>query len=204
LRSSHLRRFNLNTVSGDILLETPLATGEHYLAKTISGDLQISVPPDTGATVQMKSVSGDVHSDLPAEIIKSSRRNWQGRIGGGGANVEMSSVSGDLRIALGSGAAYRRSPEPTPPSAPAGRPEEPASVSPEPRPITPTPPVPAAPPAPETAPAPGAFTSATEPEHAPSAPAPSGEPDTTRILRMLAQGEISVDDAMARLDALNR
>jgi DUF4097 and DUF4098 domain-containing protein YvlB len=100
---SNLRDFNLHSVSGDFEVATPLMHGEHYHANTVSGDLRLTVPEGTGVTVQMRSISGEVVSDFrDAEIIKSGRRHWQGRINGGGANVEMQSVSGDLRIARGS------------------------------------------------------------------------------------------------------
>jgi hypothetical protein len=98
LLHSNFRRFNLNTVSGDFTLETPLTAEEHSQAKTVSGDLTLVVPAATAATVQLKSVSGSVACDLPAEIIKSGRRHWQGRINGGGSQVDMNSVSGDLCI----------------------------------------------------------------------------------------------------------
>lgn len=174
VRAGRLPRFNLNTVSGDLSIDTPLASGEHYLAKTVSGDLRIAVPAGTGATVQMKSVSGEVSSDLPAEIIKSSRRNWQGRINGGGANVEMHSVSGDLRIALSSG---RPAPQATTSSSVGSEPPRAESADSTPR--VPSPPFPPANPASVDRPAP-----------------------TADILRQLAQGEISVEDAMAQLEAV--
>jgi DUF4097 and DUF4098 domain-containing protein YvlB len=111
IEDASLRDFNLHSVSGDFSIETPLVSGEHYYAHTVSGDLLLAVPDGTGVTVQMRSVSGDVTSDFrDAEIIKSGRRHWQGRINGGGANVEMQSVSGDLRITRGSG----RAPAPPP------------------------------------------------------------------------------------------
>jgi hypothetical protein len=103
--ASQLRSFNFHSVSGDLDVESPLAAGEHYYAKTVSGDVSLRVPGNTGATVQMKTVSGTVTSDLPAQIIKSGRRHWQGLINGGGAAVELTSVSGDLRIRANGGAA---------------------------------------------------------------------------------------------------
>jgi DUF4097 and DUF4098 domain-containing protein YvlB len=97
--ASTLRDFNLHSVSGDFYLDTPLTAGEHYYAHTVSGDLELAIPGGTGVTVQMKTVSGEVHTGFAnAEIIKSGRRHWQGRINGGGANLEMQSVSGDLTI----------------------------------------------------------------------------------------------------------
>lgn len=99
ITDSSLRDFNLHSVSGDFHLDTPLTSGEHYYANTVSGDLVLSVPEGTGVTVQMKTVSGEVHSNFAqADVIKSGRRHWQGRINGGGANLEMHSVSGDLTI----------------------------------------------------------------------------------------------------------
>jgi DUF4097 and DUF4098 domain-containing protein YvlB len=100
IRQSRLPELNCHSVSGNLTIDTPLATGGHYLARTVSGDLRLLIPSGTGATVQMHTVSGRVTSDVPAEIIRSGRRNWQGRINGGGANVEMHTVSGDLVISL--------------------------------------------------------------------------------------------------------
>lgn len=101
IRVSSIRSLNYHSVSGDLTIETPLTAGEHYFGKTVSGDLTFIVPPTSGATIQMKSVSGDVVSELPAQIIRSGRRHWQGNINGGGAAVELNSVSGDLRIVAG-------------------------------------------------------------------------------------------------------
>lgn len=101
LLDSHLAAGNFHTVSGNVRVESPLAAGGHYYANTVSGDLVLVVPGDTGATIQMRTVSGEVHSELPAQVVKSGRRHWQGVVNSGGANVELHSVSGDLRI-LGS------------------------------------------------------------------------------------------------------
>ncbi len=178
IRDSRLQRFNLNSVSGDLTIETPLSTGEYYLAKTVSGDLHIIVPEETGATIQMKSVSGEVSSDLPAEIIKSSRRNWQGRINGGGANVEMNSVSGDLRITTDTD---WTAVEPNLVSRSHDIPQPPV----QPRPVIERP-VPPAPPQ-------------------DASPAPTDTSDkTSTILQRLAHGEISVEEAMEQLDAVER
>jgi hypothetical protein len=175
IRESRLRRFTLNTVSGDFYIETPLTVGEHYFAKTVSGDLQLIIPRDARATIQLKTVSGDMHLEHPAEIIRAGRRHWQGRINGGGANVEMQSVSGDLDVSAGSGL---RSPMEA-----AGRP---------------TPAAPASPGAPATVAAP-----ASPRQPAPVATeAPTGESETSKILGELERGEITVEEAMQRLDAL--
>ncbi len=95
-----LQSFDLQTVSGDITVDTPLSTGQRYRAHTVSGDLRLRVPDDTGATIWLKTVSGSLRSSLPAQIQHADRRHWQGIINGGGAEVEMDSVSGDLTIDL--------------------------------------------------------------------------------------------------------
>jgi hypothetical protein len=148
---STLHDFNLETVSGDLEVETPLLPNQRYFARTVSGDLRLAVPEGTGATVVMKSISGEVRSDLPAQVIKSGRRHWQGLINGGGAHVEMNSVSGDMRVVRGAGT------------------------------------VPSPPPVPEAAAPP------------PDAPAHA---DAAAILSLLEQGEIEVDEALRRLEAL--
>ncbi len=101
VKESTFQRFNLNSVSGDFSIETPLSVDQQYFAKTVSGDMELRVPPSTGVMVQLHTTSGDVNCQLPAEVIKSSRRHWQGRVNGGGALLEMHSVSGDLTIGRG-------------------------------------------------------------------------------------------------------
>jgi DUF4097 and DUF4098 domain-containing protein YvlB len=178
LTDSQLDHFNLNSVSGDFTIETPLTPGQHYLARTVSGDLKVLVPPGTGATIQMKSMSGDVISELPAEIIKAGRRHWQGRINGGGANVEMNSVSGDLRFAH---------------SGISGAPNPPSGSAPETGGF-------------EGSPAVQSSSAETAAGDAPSSPVvadtPNAQDETNAILKALEQGEISVEEAMEKLDAL--
>ena len=183
LRRTRLRRFSINSVSGDFRVETPLIVGEQCFAKTVSGDLSLIVPPDTKATVHLKSVSGSVGCELPAEIVKSGRRHWQGRINGGGAQLEMTSVSGDLNISRGDGSAPNVS-------------EPPEYVRPEP-----------------TAAELRGYGESGEPdqqsvqgqdhEHAPGPTADEAEVGSTaEVLAALERGDISVDEAMTRLDEI--
>ncbi len=111
VRESSLDRFNIHTVNGDVSIETPLRTGEHYYAKTTNGDISIMVPGDTAATVQARTMHGDFHSSLRTDVINRSKRNWQGRINGGGANLELESMNGDITInELDAGAEFSRQP----------------------------------------------------------------------------------------------
>lgn len=184
VQASDVRRFHLNSISGDMSVETALARSEHYFAKTVSGDLQLSVPHDTGAMVQLKTTSGDVSTDLPAEIIKSGRRHWQGRINGGGANVEMQSISGDLTMhgtASRAVGIHEPSRLPEPASTAEGFVEHPhtdASSSVE---GTPE----------QSTPATSSLSS-----HPIGADPAAEQGDTTAVLQRLARGEITVEEAM--------
>ena len=185
VEASDVRRFHLNSISGDMSLETPLARVGHYFAKTVSGDLQLSVPYGTGAMVQLKTTSGDVSTDLPAEIVKSGRRHWQGRINGGGANVEMQSISGDLTM---HGTALRE-----PESIKVYQPMEPVmaaesvpeeSATPLPSPVNGE--------LEQTSPATATGLDIVFPASNPTA----AQGNTTAVLQRLARGEITVEEAM--------
>jgi hypothetical protein len=156
---SRLRRFTLHSVSGDFTVETSLTPDEHYLVGTTSGDLRLLLSGNVGATVQMKSFSGEVVSELPTEVIKSSRRNWQGRIYGGGAYLEVTSMSGDLQIERGSDV-----------SADVSHREAPAATVTD-----------------------AAVDAAGDEEKS---------PETGAILAALERGEMTVEEAMARLEGL--
>jgi len=172
---SRLQSFTLQNVSGSCTVETSLAPNGQYLASTTSGDLLLFIPPDTGASVLVKTSSGSVVSDLPTEIIVADRRRWEGRINGGGASVEMTSVSGDLRIEALRVDAAGPAAEPAVP-----QPGDPSEAS-------------------ETE-ARVEDGSPHDPEGAGAAPSD----ETTEILRALERGELDVDGAMSRLDALDR
>lgn len=169
---SSLRGFTLQSVSGDLTLDTALVPEGEYLARTTSANLLLSVPPGAGATVSLSTTSGNVISELPTEVRVHERRRWEGTINGGGARVEMLSVSGDLRIteraSVGPEPVSRPDPsfQPVPPSAP----------------VTPPPP-------------------SSTPEEA-AGERPGASEETTEILRALERGELDVDEAMSRLDAL--
>jgi hypothetical protein len=204
IRDSNLRRFNVHSVNGDFVIETPLTQGEHYFAKTTNGDIQLWVPSDTGATVQMRSTNGDFHSDLPTEVINPSRRHWQGRINGGGANVELETLNGDVQIkARDMEASSPRVSSPHASSAPAPQgydlPDLPTMPD--------MPDMPDLPDLPDLPDSVGGSTS--EPERfdsagsdaAPRRPNYNGA-DSIGVLARLERGEITVEEAMEQLDEL--
>jgi hypothetical protein len=87
----------VKTVSGRIVLQTPLADGP-YIFKGVSGDVILVVPQDTGCVAHHKSVSGRLKTSLP--ITKDQRYGSRGlaEIQGGGPEVTYKSVSGSFRI----------------------------------------------------------------------------------------------------------
>lgn len=196
--SSRFRRFSINTVSGDFILETPLISDEHSSAKTVSGDLELLIPPESGATIQLKSISGGVSCEIPAEIIKSGRRHWQGRVNGGGGSVDMNSVSGDLKIR-----GWQTSRHGKTTYAATGSKDDtgrtPAT------PIPPVPPVPPIAPAAHVDPVHAGSNATSEMEQESEQVADSEEirddrsEDTAVVLRALENGEMSVEEAMAKL-----
>lgn len=95
---SQLDGFDLENASGDVVAETALNRDGQYRFKTVGGDLRLLVPAGTGATVKLDSQGGEARSQLPAKVLRSSRRHWEGRINGGGALVRMQSLTGDLSI----------------------------------------------------------------------------------------------------------
>ncbi|MCJ7701639.1 MAG: DUF4097 family beta strand repeat-containing protein, partial [Anaerolineales bacterium] len=92
----------LKTVSGSIVLETPLAEGP-YTFKSVSGSATLVVPAGTACSAQVHSVSGRMRTSLP--ITKDCRRGSRGtmEINGGGVEVSHHCVSGSLRIVTAEG-----------------------------------------------------------------------------------------------------
>jgi len=97
LMKSQLPMATLKTVSGSMVVETPMAGGP-YVFKGVSGSATLVVPEGTSCTARMKSSSGRLRTSLP--VTKDQRQGPSGlvEIGGGGPEVVYKSVSGSLRI----------------------------------------------------------------------------------------------------------
>ena len=97
LTESHLPVVTGSSVSGDLVLETPLDEGP-YRFKTTSGDLKLILPPDARCTVGFNSISGRLKTSLPTTRSQWRRHKWQAELQGGGPEVRFSSVSGDFSV----------------------------------------------------------------------------------------------------------
>jgi hypothetical protein len=172
LSKSNLPAVRGSTVSGNLFLQTALGAGPYKL-NSVSGDVNFFVPVETACTIELRAVSGRITSTLP--LTGHSRRGGSSTavVQGGGVEVRLSSVSGDLWIGqIGEEAGRSSAETATPPVPP-----EP-SITPEP-PISPALPVPPVPPAPPASP----------PERL----------TTAEILAMVERGELSVDEAIHRM-----
>ena len=172
-----LRAVRAKTVSGAITIASPLQSHGTYDLHSVSGDATLRVPGSTGATVSARSMSSTVSCDLPCQIIRNrtgpGARAWQGIVNGGGATVSFQSVSGNLRL---------------------GELNLPLA--------TPQPPAPAEPTRPDESVAPSVETTATA--EAPTVPPIPTDNDATtmQVLKELERGDMSVDEALRRLESL--
>jgi hypothetical protein len=94
---SQIPTSSLHTVSGSMVLESPLSAGP-YTFKSVSGSAKLVVPPETACLARFHSVSGRMRTSLP--ITKDLRRGSKGEIEiqGGGPEITHHCVSGSFRI----------------------------------------------------------------------------------------------------------
>jgi DUF4097 and DUF4098 domain-containing protein YvlB len=98
----HLIESNLpiatgSSVSGDLLLQTPLGEGP-YGFKTVSGDVKLLLPPETGCTIGFSSMSGRLKTSLPTTRSQRWNHKRYAELQGGGPPVRFRSVSGDFSV----------------------------------------------------------------------------------------------------------
>ena len=97
LTDSGIPSADVSTVSGDIILQTPISQGP-YKFGSVSGTVRLLVPADTRCDVELHSVSGNIRSSLPATSTKMGRGLRVSQIQGGGTQVRLKSVSGSVSI----------------------------------------------------------------------------------------------------------
>ena len=96
--ASRLTRTTVQGINGDINLETSISPDGQYELKSNNGDVQLLIPPDARVTAALKTRHGDLSVKLPGDATKSDKYRWQGTINGGGARVTMESSNGDVRL----------------------------------------------------------------------------------------------------------
>ncbi len=95
LLQSNFSSAEASTVSGELILQTPVAAGP-YLFSSVSGSVRMLVPPDTRCSAELNSVSGSIRSSLPATASSMGHGLKITQVGGGGTAVRLKSVSGSL------------------------------------------------------------------------------------------------------------
>jgi hypothetical protein len=88
---------DVSTVSGGLILQTPVSDGP-YQFNSVSGSVRMLVPADTHCNVELHSVSGNIRSSLPATATKSGHGLKETQIQGGGTLLRLKSVSGGVSI----------------------------------------------------------------------------------------------------------
>jgi hypothetical protein len=173
VRAPRLDSVSLATTSGDVLLDGALAAGAAHTVSSVSGDVQVA----TGSPVRLdaQTVAGDVRASVPHRA-EGGRGHRTLVVGDGSVALSVRTMSGDVRLRGGA----------TEPVAP------PAAPTPMPA------PAPAAAPMPPTAPA--APAPASPP--VPAMTQPDAESARLEVLRALERGEIDVEAASKRLEAL--
>ncbi len=86
-----------SSVSGDLLLQTPLGEGP-YGFKTVSGDVKLLLPPETGCTVGFSSMSGRLKTSLSTTRSQRWKHKRYTELQGGGPPIRFSSVSGNFSV----------------------------------------------------------------------------------------------------------
>ncbi|MFN8621960.1 MAG: DUF4097 family beta strand repeat-containing protein [Chloroflexota bacterium] len=215
-------------VSGDISVRAALGRDANHTFEAVSGDLQLVTP--SGVTVEMSGLSGSTRTDRPARKETRDGRKVL-VIGDGAVWLRARTVSGDVVIsgptggparnrtttdALGFGAEMaafgkdmaamgaslaRDITAATMAGSNAGWPAPPAPPAPPLAPVPPTQPVPPSWPATPGGWAGSEATTVTTPVAAVPPPSPT-DADQLAILRQLQAGEIDVDEAARRLEAM--
>lgn len=95
LVESNFPNADASTVSGDLILQTPVAEGPYHFS-SVSGSVRLLVPPDTHCNAELNSVSGTIRSSLPATTTHMGHGLKVTQVGSGGTAVRLKSVSGSL------------------------------------------------------------------------------------------------------------
>ena len=135
LLESNFPTADANTVSGDLIFQTPIAAGP-YLFNSVSGAVRMLVPAETHCTAELNSVSGSIRSSLPVSGNTSGHGLKVAQLGNGGTSVRLKSVSGSLTFEVegipaanvNSRSTEERPSPSTPPSPPASPPPAPLST----------------------------------------------------------------------------
>ena len=95
------------TVSGEIDFDGSISADGRYELRSHSGDVRVGLPAGVNALVGVSTFSGEIDSDFPLTLEPGQRRShgrqFEFRIGSGGARIDLESFSGDIYLDRGAG-----------------------------------------------------------------------------------------------------
>jgi hypothetical protein len=98
VRAARDGQLDVSTTSGEIAYEGSLASGSTNKVDTISGDVNLRLPDASGFRLDASTVSGDVGSEFELRDGATARRSLSGVAGDGSAALTVSTTSGDIQI----------------------------------------------------------------------------------------------------------
>jgi len=99
-RGGAAERLHLNTVSGDARIHTGLATGGRISASSLSGDIDLVTPAQLSARVKGKSFSGRIRMPGVEDNQSGLNRSVEHRYGDGDGDIRLESFSGNVKLTL--------------------------------------------------------------------------------------------------------
>ena len=97
LRKCNFENLDLNTVSGKVVIESPIAEGP-YRINSVSGSTKFIVDENSGISLSAHSISGRFKTSLNTTRYSRSHGNTCADINGGGTKIRSNSVSGNIYI----------------------------------------------------------------------------------------------------------
>jgi DUF4097 and DUF4098 domain-containing protein YvlB len=96
-------RVNVQSVSGNVQFQGPLARSGRYELKSHSGEVRVAISGGSGFELEANSFSGQVRSDFPITIQGGSergrrQRSLHGVYGDGSAVLDLTTFSGSIVV----------------------------------------------------------------------------------------------------------
>jgi hypothetical protein len=98
VREAHDGQLDLSTTSGEIKYEGSLASKSANSLNSISGDVNLRLPDASGFRLDASTVSGDLSSEFELRDGQQARRNLSGAAGDASSTLTIGTTSGDISI----------------------------------------------------------------------------------------------------------
>jgi DUF4097 and DUF4098 domain-containing protein YvlB len=99
--NKRIAELRLNSISGDLDVDSELAKGASVKGSTTSGDIRLTVNRDVGAVVDLRTTSGGITNQLTGDQPQremSGGATLDTTVGDGSGVIELRSVSGRLEL----------------------------------------------------------------------------------------------------------